>query len=161
MTPSISSDSGYQKPYVFINGAIRVKSNISVSVAFSRVAAIMRRQAWDGAVKLGITPTQGEVLVFLLEQGQAQRLGAIVEAMRLTSPTLSEATKVLVSKGLVKKQRDREDARAIALSLTARGRAAAKRASAWHVDLDRVTQLMGARERDALAKGLSALLTRI
>ncbi len=138
-----------------------MKTNVTVSAAFARVAAIMRRQAWDGAVKLGITPTQGEVLVFLLEQGQAQRLGAIVEAMRLTSPTLSEAVKVLVGKGLLKKQRDREDARAIALSLTARGRAAARRATAWHAELDRITLLLGVREREALNKGLSALLTRI
>ncbi|ANJ86812.1 hypothetical protein MB84_29835 (plasmid) [Pandoraea oxalativorans] len=79
---------------------------------------------------LGITPTQGEVLVRLLEQGTELRLGEIAEGMRLTTPTLSEAVKTLVEKGLVKKLRDREDARAVALSLTARGRNAAKRATA-------------------------------
>ncbi|WP_150578413.1 MarR family winged helix-turn-helix transcriptional regulator [Pandoraea aquatica] len=134
---------------------------ISVSGALSRVAAAMRRQAWDGAMTLGITPTQGEVLVRLLEQRTALRLGEIAEGMRLTTPTLSEAVKTLVEKGLVKKLRDREDARAVALSLTARGRNAAKRATAWHSHLDLVVQSLSTRERDALKKGLTALLQRI
>lgn len=133
----------------------------SVSGALSRVAATMRRQAWDGAILLGITPTQGEVLAILNGQDRALRLGAIADAMRLTSPTLSEAVRVLVDKGLVKKSRDREDGRAIALRLTIRGRHAAKRAATWHSDLDRVTQNMNTRERKALAIGLSALLKSI
>lgn len=133
----------------------------SVSGALSRVAATMRRQAWDGAILLGITPTQGEVLAVLHGQDQALRLGAIADAMQLTSPTLSEAVRVLVDKGLVKKSRDREDGRAVALSLTKKGRHAAKRTTTWHSDLDRVTQNMNTREREALAKGLSALLKSI
>lgn len=133
----------------------------SVSYALSRVAAAMRRQAWDGATRLGITPTQGEVLAILLEQGQPLRLGAVAETMRLTSPTLSVAIGVLVTKGLVKKSREQEDGRAIALSLTARGRQIAKSAAKWHVDLDCATQEMNSVERKALAKGLCALLKRI
>jgi len=91
----------------------------------------MRSQAWEWAESAGLTPTQGEILVLLMQRKNPLRLGEIARETALTAATTSDAVSTLEAKGLVEKRRAIEDGRALAVKLTPRGRAAAKRAQQW------------------------------
>lgn len=88
----------------------------------------MRSQAWDWAEGAGLTPTQGEILVLLLQRKGPMRLGEIARETQLTAATTSDAVSTLEHKGLVEKRRALDDGRALAVRLSARGRTAAKKA---------------------------------
>lgn len=105
-----------------------------VGTGLSKLGQALRSQAWKGAGSQGLTPTQGQVLAFLAsiepKQGAA-RLAEVAEALGITRPTASEAVGALVRKGLVAKERDPDDSRAVALRLTEEGRAQAGQAALW------------------------------
>lgn len=96
-----------------------------------RLSTAMRSQAWEWAEGAGLTPTQGEILVLLMQRKGPMRLGEIARETALTAATTSDAVSTLETKGLVEKRRALDDGRALAVRLTARGRTAAKRAAQW------------------------------
>jgi DNA-binding MarR family transcriptional regulator len=96
-----------------------------------RLSTAMRSQAWDWAEGAGLTPTQGEILVLLMQRKGPMRLGEIAHETALTAATTSDAVSTLEAKGLVEKRRALDDGRALAVRLTARGKTAAKRALQW------------------------------
>jgi DNA-binding MarR family transcriptional regulator len=59
------------------------------------------------------------------------RLSELAEALAVTPATASDAVSTLLRKDLIRKARSREDARALTLTLTARGRREASRTSQW------------------------------
>ena len=96
-----------------------------------RLSTAMRSQAWEWAEGAKLTPTQGEILVLLMQRKGPMRLGEIARETTLTAATTSESVSTLEGKGLVEKRRAIDDGRALAVRLTARGRTAAKRALQW------------------------------
>ncbi|WP_206999912.1 MarR family winged helix-turn-helix transcriptional regulator [Trinickia mobilis] len=102
-----------------------------VTHSLLRLSTAMRSQAWEWAEGAGLTPTQGEILVLLMQRKGPMRLGEIARETALTAATTSDAVSTLETKGLVEKRRALDDGRALAVRLTARGRTAAKRALQW------------------------------
>ncbi|SAL68730.1 MarR family winged helix-turn-helix transcriptional regulator [Caballeronia humi] len=96
-----------------------------------RLSTAMRSQAWEWAEGAKLTPTQGEILVLLMQRKGPMRLGEIARETALTAATTSDAVSTLEGKGLVEKRRAIDDGRALAVRLTARGRTAAKRGLQW------------------------------
>ncbi|MCG1053517.1 MarR family winged helix-turn-helix transcriptional regulator [Mycetohabitans sp. B5] len=96
-----------------------------------RLSTAMRSQAWGWAEGVGLTPTQGEILVLLMQRKGPMRLGEIARETALTPATTSDAVSTLESKGLVEKRRALDDGRALAVRLSARGKTAAKKALQW------------------------------
>jgi DNA-binding MarR family transcriptional regulator len=90
-----------------------------------RLSTAMRSQAWEWAEGAKLTPTQGEILVLLMQRKGPMRLGEIAGETALTAAT-TDAVSTLEGKGLVEKRRAIDDGRALAVRLTARGRTAAK-----------------------------------
>lgn len=102
-----------------------------VTHSLLRLSTAMRSQAWEWAEGAGLTPTQGEILVLLMQRKGPMRLGEIARETALTAATTSDAVSTLEHKGLVEKRRALDDGRALAVRLTGRGRTAAKRALQW------------------------------
>ncbi|MEQ5840402.1 MarR family winged helix-turn-helix transcriptional regulator [Paraburkholderia acidicola] len=102
-----------------------------VTHSLLRLSTAMRSQAWEWAEGAGLTPTQGEILVLLMQRKGPMRLGEIARETALTAATTSDAVSTLEGKGLVEKRRALDDGRALAVRLTTRGRTAAKRAAQW------------------------------
>jgi DNA-binding MarR family transcriptional regulator len=102
-----------------------------VTHSLLRLSTAMRSQAWEWAEGAGLTPTQGEILVLLMQRKGPMRLGEIARETALTAATTSDAVSTLESKGLVEKRRALDDGRALAVRLTTRGRTSAKRAAQW------------------------------
>ncbi|AIO41136.1 bacterial regulatory, arsR family protein [Burkholderia cenocepacia] len=121
----------------------------------------MRSQAWDWAEGAGLTPTQGEILVLLLQRKGPMRLGEIARETQLTAATTSDAVSTLETKGLVEKRRALDDGRALAVRLSARGRTAAKKALQWPEFLTKAVGKLGADEQSTLYRALLKTLREL
>ncbi|VWB95904.1 MarR family transcriptional regulator [Burkholderia territorii] len=121
----------------------------------------MRSQAWDWAEGAGLTPTQGEILVLLLQRKGPMRLGEIARETQLTAATTSDAVSTLETKGLVEKRRALDDGRALAVRLSARGRTAAKKALQWPEFLTKAVGKLGADEQGVLYRALLKTLREL
>ena len=119
-----------------------------------RLSTAMRSQAWEWAEGAGLTPTQGEILVLLMQREGPMRLGEIARETALTPATTSDAVSTLEDKGLVEKRRAIDDGRALALRLTARGRTAAKRALQWPDFLAKAVGTLRVEEQAAFYRSL-------
>ncbi|HEV3105731.1 MAG TPA: MarR family winged helix-turn-helix transcriptional regulator [Trinickia sp.] len=129
-----------------------------VTHSLLRLSTAMRSQAWEWAESAGLTPTQGEILVLLMQRKAPMRLGEIARETALTAATTSDAVSTLESKGLVEKRRALDDGRALALRLTTRGRTAAKRALQWP---DFLTEAIGTLRDEEQAVFYRTLLKMI
>lgn len=103
-----------------------------VAGALNKLAMAMKSHAWAGAGERRLTPTQGQILALLRARGvPALRLTQVAEQLAISAPTASDSVRALVDKGLVRKTRAADDARAVALELTETGLTEAERAAAW------------------------------
>ncbi|SDV48501.1 MarR family winged helix-turn-helix transcriptional regulator [Chitinasiproducens palmae] len=123
-----------------------------------RLSTAMRSQAWSWAEGAGLTPTQGEILVLLMQSKTPLRLGEIARQTALTAATASDAVTTLESKGLVEKRRAVDDGRALAVRLTARGRTAAKKAATWPKFVSSAAGTLATEEQASLYRSLLKLI---
>ncbi|RMH46240.1 MAG: MarR family transcriptional regulator [Alphaproteobacteria bacterium] len=95
-----------------------------IFTALSRLSLYLRSASWQQAGAKGLTPTQAEILHHLSRRGPS-RPGALADVLGVTPATLSDSAAALVSKGLLARERDPDDARAVRLRLTQAGEDAA------------------------------------
>ncbi len=132
-----------------------------VTHSLLRLSTAMRSQAWDWAERAGLTPTQGEILVLLLQRKGPMRLGEIARETQLTAATTSDAVSTLEHKGLVEKRRALDDGRALAVRLSGRGRSAAKKALLWPNFLSKAIGALAAGEQNALYRALLKVIREL
>lgn len=95
--------------------------------ALARVQVATRAESWEEFGQRGLNPTQGQILTLLARRKSGLRLSEMAAEMAVSAPTVSESVRVLVGKGYVSKSKAKDDARAVALQLTASGRRLVKR----------------------------------
>jgi len=128
----------------------------------SRLADVLRNNAWTSAQQRGLTPTQGRILVLLRTRGRSGlRLAEIAAEIGVTAPTASDAVTSLVDKGLVEKRAAEDDGRAISVTLTREGRREAYRAMHWSDFLLEAFEPLSEPERRVMLRGLSKALRRL
>lgn len=127
--------------------------------ALAKIGLALRHRSWSEAGCRGLTPTQGQVLAYLLSRGgNGARLGAVAEALAVTAATASDAVATLAEKGLVVKGQAEDDARARALKLTPRGKREAERASAWPDFLLDSIGVLDSAEQSICLRGLLKII---
>jgi DNA-binding MarR family transcriptional regulator len=126
-----------------------------VVTGLARVGLFLKTQAREGSLPRGLSPTQAEILGLLERRFRGgARLGEVAEALGTTAPTASAAVEALVAKGLVRRERRAEDARALRLSLTPRGRREAVRTAEWPEALMAAVDELSGVERGVLLRSL-------
>lgn len=128
--------------------------------ALGRISLALRHHAHRGAAARGLTPTQGEILVWLRRHGPAT-LTEVARGLAVTAATASDAVDALVAKKLVRKRRGPGDARAVCLTLTASGRREAARAAAWPAFLSEAAELLPESEQRALLAALVRIIKNL
>ena len=94
-----------------------------VAEGLRKVSIIIRSRAWKEAGIRGITPLQGQTLEFLRRQaGHAATISTLASELAVSLPTISDMVRTLEKKGLVQKSRSLQDARIVAVRLSARGK---------------------------------------
>lgn len=130
-----------------------------VAVGLNKLGLALKSQAWAGAAGRGLTPTQGQILALLRARGlRALRLTQVAEELAISAPTASDSVRALVEKGLVKKARAKDDARAVALELTPAGCSEAEQAASWPNFLLSAIDILSIREQEALLIGLIKII---
>jgi DNA-binding MarR family transcriptional regulator len=128
-----------------------------VVTGLAKIGLATRHRAWaDGQ---GLTPTQGQILALLRARpGTALRLAEIAEAMAVSPPTATVAVQALERKGLVRKSRAADDARARAITLTAAGEREAQRAAGWSEFLLAAVDALSPEEQEVFLRGLIKMI---
>jgi DNA-binding MarR family transcriptional regulator len=121
----------------------------------AKLGIAMRHQTWSRAGRRGLNPTQGQVLVVLRAAGgQGLRVSELADQLAVATATVSDSVAALARKGLVTKQRDPADARAVAVFLTVTGQAEAEEAAGWPDVLLEAVRTLEADEQAALYRAL-------
>lgn len=128
--------------------------------ALARISLALRHRAQRGAAARGLTPTQGEILVWLQRRGPST-LSELARGLAVTPPTASDAVDALAAKKLVRKRRGPGDARTLRLTLTARGRREAARAAGWPTFLARAAELLPRDEQRFLLVALIRIIKNL
>lgn len=102
-----------------------------IAQGLAKVGLVIRQNAWREAGGRNLTPTQGQILNVLSTATSPPGVTEVADALGITPATASDSVRVLVEKGLVRKQGSRTDGRAVQLQLTARGRSEARRVADW------------------------------
>ncbi|MBE3598655.1 MAG: winged helix-turn-helix transcriptional regulator [Limnochordaceae bacterium] len=104
-----------------------------VAAGLVKLSLALRHEAWKEARGGGLTPTQGQVLSWLLLQapGQCPTPGELAKALALSPATVSEALRTLEAKGLVRRRQSGDDRRSFQLALTGAGSRIAQASAGW------------------------------
>ena len=101
----------------------KIASGDDLRLARAVLAILPRfgRVAWDAAQRCGMaSPERGKLLWVLGDR--SLRAGLVAQRLRLGAPAVTELVEGLVHDGLVKRESDPDDRRAVVLALTAEGR---------------------------------------
>lgn len=128
-----------------------------LTAGLAKLGLVLRSQAWQQAQDTGLTPTQGQILALLRARGPL-RLGMVSRELAITPATASDAAAALVRKGLARKDRAPDDRRALALTLTKAGEAAALQSAEWPDALLGAVDALDPEEQAALLKMLMKMI---
>lgn len=132
-----------------------------IAAALARVETVMRAQEQKAAQATGLSPLQLRVLE-ALERKPQLRVGEVARELLVTTGTVSAAVSVLQSKGLVTKESDPEEHRAVVIRLSAKARRRIDKLAAWPSELlEPVVEDLGEREAGELLAGLLRALHAI
>ncbi len=129
-----------------------------VVTGLSKIALALKTQAWAEAGERGLTPTQGQIVALLLARPEGARLSDLARSLGITAATASDAVSALEAKGLVRKRRSADDARALSIALTAPGRREAQRAASWPDFLLEGVDALAAEEQEVFLRGLMKMI---
>lgn len=106
-----------------MNGARSTSASLPerLLAGFSRIAQVLRTNAWREASPRGLSATQGAILNILRREGEC-RLADLATGLGVSMATASDAVATLVEKGMVQKERQAGDARALRIRLTRQGK---------------------------------------
>lgn len=130
-----------------------------ITAGLSKVAVVLRSQAWEGGTAQKLTPTQGQILVLLADRaGRAMRLNELASELCMTAATASDAVVALVEKKLVRKERSAEDQRALMITLTTAGRREAQRSTGWTDVVKAGVKRLTPEEQAVFLRGLTKVI---
>jgi DNA-binding MarR family transcriptional regulator len=131
----------------------------NVVTGLAKLGLALRHESWRRRERSGLTPTQAEILVVLRARDDCgARLSELAAALGVTAATASESLRVLAEKGLVSKERDAGDARALAITLTERGRDEAEREAVWPDLFLEAADALSDEEQAVFLRGIVAMI---
>ena len=125
-------------------------------------AARMRKQRQEPPTPKGITPAEMYAIMAVsrLEgEGRKVRSGDIAKCGQATPSAVSQTLKSLEEKGLITRQRDKGDSRAVTVHLTENGRAFSARGRELHEQMiDEVITYLGPEDAEHLVRIVERLV---
>lgn len=131
--------------------------NDQIAFALARIGVLLKSHAWDQAVPLGVNPTQGQILARVAARGASSPRDLAAD-LGVTQPTVSDAVAALVRKGMLARNRDADDGRAVRLRLTEQGGHVAKTLGGAPPVLAAALDTLHPGDRDAMQRGLVGLI---
>lgn len=94
-----------------------------IVVGLERVSEAFRVLLWEHAKVIGLSPIQIQLLIFIAYHKEPLcNVSHLAKEFNLTKPTVSDAIKVLETKGLIRKELSTIDSRSYSISLSNEGK---------------------------------------
>lgn len=130
-----------------------------VVAGLNKIGLAIKSQTWEKASPRGLTPTQAQILVILRSTDKTSlRLKDVAEGLAVSSATACEAVSALARKGMVRNVPRGDDARATAITLTAKGRREADRVATWPDFLLEAVDALSAAEQEVFLRALIKMI---
>lgn len=130
-----------------------------VATGLGKIGLAIKSRAWKEAGVRRITPLQAQTLTILrIRPKSTATVSEIGEELAVALPTASEVLRVLEQRGLIKKQRSRDDARTVMVSLTTKGRRKADVAAGWPDFLAAAAEVLPPAEQESLLRALIKMI---
>jgi DNA-binding MarR family transcriptional regulator len=132
-----------------------------ISAGLAKIGMALKSEAWRQSAPAGLSPTQGQILALLASRSEPLRLSEIAEALAVTPATASEAVSALVEKRMARKTKAGDDGRALAVSLTPKGRRTARQTAQWPDFLGPAVSGLEPAEQEVLLRALTKMIRRL
>jgi DNA-binding MarR family transcriptional regulator len=133
-----------------------------VVVGLERVAEVFRVLLWQQSRATGLSPIQTQLLLFLAFHGPEKRkVSYLAQEFNLTKPTVSDAVKVLVEKGLLNRIDEPADSRSHSLSLTPAGQQVVEQTGNFASLLQEIIGQFSEERKTVLYQSLFALIGQL
>ena len=133
--------------------------NGKIIVALERISEVFRALLWDHAKVVGLSPIQIQLLIFVdYHDADLCNVSHLAKEFNVTKPTISDAIRILLKKGLIKKEISPNDRRAYAVLLTPDGKAIVRQTEHFTQPLYRITSQLGDAEQEQFFKTLSKII---
>lgn len=129
--------------------------------ALDRVQVAMRADSWEEFGQNDLNPTQGQILLLLGRRAAGLRLSEIASELAVSPPTVSDSVGTLVDKGYVKKDKAKDDARAIAIRLTAAGKRLIQRLDSVGGTIETVLESLPEKEQVQLYRTMIRMVREL
>jgi DNA-binding MarR family transcriptional regulator len=100
---------------------IALNDDLSLARAVLVVMPRFGRIAWQAAQKCGMTSPERGRMLWVIGDGPV-RAGLVAQQLKLSAGAVTELVEALAGEGLVRREADPDDRRAVVLALTAEGR---------------------------------------
>ncbi|MCE7993785.1 MAG: winged helix-turn-helix transcriptional regulator [Roseivirga sp.] len=128
-------------------------------VAFEKMAEVFRVLLWDQAKVHGLSPIQMQILIFLKNHEPALGRPAILASeLNVTKPTISDALKSLVEKGLIASKQNPNDSRSRLLSLKSKGASLTAKIESFSHPLQEQLSKLGSTEKSIVLERMLTLI---
>ncbi|WP_034041839.1 MarR family winged helix-turn-helix transcriptional regulator [Wocania ichthyoenteri] len=95
-----------------------------IVAGLERISEAFKVLLWEKAKLLGLSPIQIQILIFInYHKIEFCNVSHLAKEFNVTKPTISDAVKVLVNKGFIKKVYSTSDSRSYAIQLSDSGKA--------------------------------------
>ncbi len=131
-----------------------------IAVGLERIAQVLKSLIWLESTTSGLSPIQIQFLTLLLHTSERISIGFLASHFALTSATVSDAVTALERKGLIKRERKKEDKRTVFVSLSRKGKEVARKLSGWaNVLTDKISDLADV-QKTTMMLGLIHIIDR-
>jgi len=94
-----------------------------IVVGLERISEVFRALLWEHAKTIGLSPIQIQLLIFIAyHKPELCNVSHLAKEFNVTKPTISDAIKVLESKGVIVKEQSAFDSRSYSIFLSGEGK---------------------------------------
>lgn len=131
-----------------------------IIVALEKISEAFRVLLWTESTSHGLSPIQIQLLIFLLShQKQYCKVTYLAQEFNMTKPTISDAVKVILQKGLATKIPDEKDSRSYRIELTDTGRKTAEKLSLFANAIKNPVTPISQQDKEVFWKSLISIIT--
>jgi len=133
--------------------------NQKIVVSLERISQAFRVLLWNESKQYGLSPTQIQILIFLLTHSKEKRkISHLAKEFDMTKATISDSVKVLFQKSYVIKEFEANDSRSFTLHLTKEGEEIARRTSVFVGEIEKSIDKLNQGEKENLFLNLIGII---
>lgn len=133
-----------------------------IVVALERISQAFRVLLWQESKEHALTPTQVQVLIFLLHhEGEKRKVSYLADEFNMTKATVSDTVKALEQKGLITKAYEPHDTRSYVIHLTEKGHEIAGQTSLFSREIRQPLDKLPMAEKERLLGNLLQVISHL